>query len=131
MMKNITNKTTRYIYVDFENINNFNESVCINNAFCIFFINQHQKIDKIVKFVNKNHCELIPMYSAGKNCMDFYIIHYLTLNLINDSNAEHYILSKDKGFDSIIKHINEQNYEHKVTRINDINLLKQISAKWR
>jgi hypothetical protein len=42
---------------------------------------------------------------SGPNALDFHIAYYLGSGITKNPDDEYYILSKDKGFDPLVKHI--------------------------
>jgi hypothetical protein len=47
----------------------------------------------------------IRIEGSGPNALDFHIAYYLGTSISKNPGNEYYILSKDKGFDPLIKHI--------------------------
>jgi hypothetical protein len=43
---------------------------------------------------------------SGPNALDFHIAYYLGVQMTKNPADEYYILSKDKGFDPLVKHVN-------------------------
>lgn len=51
--------------------------------------------------------DYIVLQAGGHNALDFHITYYLGCLAAADPTACYYIISKDTGFDSLIKHINK------------------------
>jgi hypothetical protein len=49
--------------------------------------------------------EYIVLDAPGKNALDFYITYYLGELVSKNPTAVFYVVSKDKGFDSLVKHL--------------------------
>ncbi len=54
-----------------------------------------------------NRLEWIKIEGDGRNNLDFHLAYYLGGLAMETPNAEFFILSKDKGFDPLLKHIAE------------------------
>lgn len=63
--------------------------------------------------------EFIVLESSGKNALDFYITYYLGVLSANNPDAYFHIITKDTGFDSLIKHI--RSHKVSITRSSDID----------
>lgn len=98
----------KYIYVDFENLNNLKELKEIEGKY-IFFIGATQdKINtNLVITANKSNVNWIRISGNGKNALDFHIVYYLSKN-DTDRDVDHFILSKDTGFDPLIEHLKDK-----------------------
>ena len=96
------------IYVDFENVPNV-EIRETSDTRILIFIGQSQKrlstnIVKAIQPLGKN-VEWIQINGSGKNALDFHIAYYLAMHKAQP-DMEHYIISKDAGFDPLIVHAN-------------------------
>ena len=96
------------IYVDFENVPNV-EIREMSDTRILIFIGQSQKrlstnIVKAIQPLGKN-VEWIQINGSGKNALDFHIAYYLAMHKAQP-DTEHYIISKDAGFDPLIVHAN-------------------------
>jgi len=96
------------IYVDFENVPNI-EIRETSDTRILIFIGQSQKrlstnIVKAIQPLGKN-VEWIQINGSGKNALDFHIAYYLAMHKAQP-DMEHYIISKDAGFDPLIVHVN-------------------------
>ncbi len=60
----------------------------------------------------------IDIEGQGKNALDFHIAFYLGEHLANEPGIEGIILSKDKGFDPLVKHL--QGRKLNVRRANSL-----------
>lgn len=45
----------------------------------------------------------------GPNALDFHIAYYLGVHAAQNTRDEHFLLSKDKGFDPLISHVGKNN----------------------
>lgn len=53
--------------------------------------------------------QYIPIQGSGRNALDFHITYYIGRLSAASPGAIFYIISKDKGFDPLIKHLDTQN----------------------
>jgi PIN domain len=77
-----------------------------------------------------SNAQYIKISGNGNNALDFHIAYYIGKLAAIDSTAYFHILSKDTGFDPLIKHLKD----HKVgvvrsTAVHDIPLLKIANTK--
>lgn len=111
------------LLIDYENIHNVDLSVIDSDKYTIklFVGNSQNKIPfDLVQSAQGfgHHLEWIKIDGSGKNALDFHIVYFLGIFSINDPKSEYVILSKDKGFDPLIRFINKRNLKCK--RINSI-----------
>ena len=126
------------IYVDFENVPNV-EIREMSDTRILIFIGQSQKrlstnIVKAIQPLGKN-VEWIQINGSGKNALDFHIAYYLAMHKAQP-DLEHYIISKDAGFDPLIAHAN--GLGQKVRRVvsfadvfEKIGLGKELEGKYK
>jgi len=126
------------IYVDFENVPNV-EIREMSDTRILIFIGQSQKrlstnIVKAIQPLGKN-VEWIQVNGSGKNALDFHIAYYLAMHKAQP-DTEHYIISKDAGFDPLIVHAN--GLGQKVRRVvsfadvfEKIGLGKELEGKYK
>ncbi|MBE9550569.1 MAG: hypothetical protein IMF13_00820 [Proteobacteria bacterium] len=126
------------IYVDFENVPNI-EIREMSDTRILIFIGQSQKrlstnIVKAIQPLGKN-VEWIQINGSGKNALDFHIAYYLAMHKAQP-DTEHYIISKDAGFDPLIVHAN--GLGQKVRRVvsfadvfEKIGLGKELEGKYK
>jgi hypothetical protein len=128
----------KIIYVDFENVPNV-EIQETTDTRILLFIGQSQKrlstsIVKAIQPLGKN-VEWIQINGSGKNALDFHIAYYLAMYK-PQPNTEHFIISKDAGFDPLIAHVN--GLGQKVRRVvsfadvfQKIGLGKDLEGKYK
>ncbi len=126
------------IYVDFENVPNI-EIQETRDTKILLFIGQSQKrlstsIVKAIQPLGKN-VEWVQIKGSGKNALDFHIAYYLAINKAQP-NTEHFVISKDAGFDPLIAHANTLG--QKVRRVvsfadvfQKIGLGKELEEKYK
>ena len=128
----------KIIYVDFENVPNI-EIRETTDTKILLFIGQSQKrlstnIVRAIQPLGKN-VDWVQITGSGKNALDFHIAYYLALQR-EQPDTEHYIVSKDAGFDPLIVHAN--GLGQKVRRVvsfadvfEKIGLGKDLEVKYR
>lgn len=113
----------KVLLIDFENVQNINLEQIEKSDFRIYvFIGESQnKIPfDLVKTAQKlgGKLEWVKIDGNGANALDFHISYYLGSQIEKNRNNEYVILSKDKGFDPLVRFITKQNV--KCRRINSI-----------
>jgi hypothetical protein len=69
--------------------------------------------------------EYVILETAGANALDFHIAYYIGALSCEDPSAFFHIISKDSGFDPLIKHLRARKLlVHRSTRIAEIPCLK-------
>lgn len=103
----------KYIYIDYENKGDIKEFPKIDGRYYVFVgAKQNPKI------APSQNVKILKIVGSGKNAADLHIAFYLQ-KYINVTDVEHFIVSNDKGFDVLVKHIN--NDGKKVSRIESLN----------
>lgn len=114
---------TNYVLIDFENVHPSN----------LEFLMQHPF--KVLVFVGANQTKIpfelasamqslgesgryIKIAGSGKNALDFHIAYYIGELAAKDSGAYFHIISRDTGFDNLIKHLKTRGI--KVQRERDL-----------
>lgn len=101
---------TNYVLIDFENVQPSNLDVLKEHPF------------KVLVFVGANQVKLpfdlaaamqslgeaaqyVKIAGTGKNALDFHIAYYIGELATKDPGAYFHIISRDTGFDTLIKHL--------------------------
>jgi len=112
----------KFLLIDYENIQKVNLSDVPDNILVRIFVGQSQKsipFELVQQAQRFGQCiEWIKIEGQGNNALDFHIAFYLGKLQTKHKGASFIILSKDKGFDPLIKHIN--NLKGKCQRINSL-----------
>jgi hypothetical protein len=124
-----------YILVDFENVqptnlsllNEVDESVAEFNV--LVFVGAKQatiSFDFAADIQNMGaKAEYVKCSVTQKNAADFLLSYHLGRLIHDQPDAYFHIISKDKGFDSLVTHLREQ--KHKVYRHDDISEIYMVS----
>jgi hypothetical protein len=76
------------------------------------------------------NAEYVRMSGNGPNALDFHIAYYLGQLAAKEPAAYFHIISKDTGFDPLVKHLKERKLRVcRVQRIGEIPILKPIDPK--
>ncbi|WP_036253863.1 PIN domain-containing protein [Methylobacter sp. BBA5.1] len=126
---------TNYILIDYENVQPPSISIISEHPFrVLLFVGANQ--NKIpIELATSMHAlgsnaEYIRVDGIGKNALDFHVALYLGRLIERESNGYFHIISKDSGFDTLIKHLRDRKVlVQKYAQINDILILKGSGVK--
>lgn len=127
--------TTNHILIDLENIQPNNLNILINHPFKIYvFVGENQtKIPFDLASTMQNFGEngkYIKISGNGKNALDFHLAYYIGKLSTENPDGYYHIISKDTGFDPLVKHLRKnkiRTYRHK--DLAEIPLLRISNAK--
>lgn len=124
-----------YVLIDLENIQPEHLSVLTGQNFKVLvFVGQNQSkisfdLVSAVQHLGKN-AEYIKIQGNGPNALDFHIAFYIGQFSVENKDAHFHIISKDKGFDPLIKHLESKKIRvHRHKAISEIPLPKPAKAK--
>ncbi len=124
-----------YVLIDLENIQPEHLSVLAGQNFKVLvFVGQNQSklsfdLVSAVQHLGKN-AEYVKIQGNGPNALDFHIAFYIGQFSVENSDSHFYIISKDKGFDPLIKHLESKKIPvHRHKDISGIPLPKPAKAK--
>jgi hypothetical protein len=129
----------KFLLIDYENIQKVDLSDVPDNILVRIFVGHSQKnipFELVQQAQRFGNCiEWIRVEGQGNNALDFHIAFYLGKLRTEHKTASFIILSKDKGFDPLITHINK--LKGNCQRINSLfelcgvtdNSLKDINLK--
>ncbi len=124
-----------YVLIDLENIQPEHLSVLAGQNFKVLvFVGQNQSkisfdLVSAVQHFGKN-AEYIKIQGNGPNALDFHIAFYIGQFSAGNSDSHFHIISKDKGFDPLIKHLESKKIRvHRHPAISDIPPPKPVEAK--
>lgn len=125
---------TNYVLIDFENVQPKNLEILANHPFRIFiFVGANQtKIPFDLVAVMQNlgdNAKYIKISGNGQNALDFHIAFYVGQLSFQDPEGYFHIISKDTGFDPLIKHLKEKSVRvHRRKDLAEIPILRMSSA---
>jgi hypothetical protein len=131
----VNNLRTNYIFIDFENVQpSLTELPSEYPMKIVIFVGAKQNkipIDIVMAMQRMgSNAEYIVINESGKNALDFHITFYLGNIAANNPDAFFHIISKDSGFDILLKHLKERQIQvNRYTDIAEIPLLRQLKCK--
>lgn len=126
---------TNIVLVDFENIQPKNLNLLKGGPFKIkVFLGTNQgkipvEMARALQMFGPD-AEYITIDGSGRNALDFHIAYYLGRLAAENPGAHFHVISKDKGFDPLIKHLTAQKIVcQRSASITDIPHVQISSAK--
>ena len=104
---------TNYVLIDFENVQPKNLELLTRHPFKVFvFVGASQAkvpfdLADSMQLLG-NDARYIKISGNGQNALDFHIAYYVGELAGKDPNAHFHIISKDKGFDPLIRHLKDR-----------------------
>ena len=114
---------TNYVLIDLENVQPKNLNILNNHPFKVYvFVGANQaKVTYDLASAMQDlgdKAKYIKITGNGPNALDFHIAFYIGELSVNDPDAYFHIISKDTGFDPLIKHLKSRKI--KVQREKDL-----------
>lgn len=126
---------TNYVLIDFENVQPKNLELLNGHGFkVIVFVGSKQvKISFDLACAMQSlgaDAEYVKIEGNGPNALDFHIAFYMGNIAARDPDCYFHIISKDTGFDPLIKHLKARRiYAQREKDISEIPLLKISNSK--
>lgn len=123
---------TNYVLVDLENVQPSSlEKLAHDHFKVIVFVGAKQaKLSfDLVHTLQKLGAEYVKVSGSGRDALDFHIAYYVGQLAATEENAYFHIISKDTGFDPLIKHLHGRVSVSRVKSILEIPLLRAASTK--
>jgi len=117
---------SNHVFVDFENVSRIDPTLLErkNVTFTLLLGARQTKLDVTLVeklLVHVASLQVIRLTSSGKNALDFALVYYLGQAFAADPTGSFHIVSKDKGFDPLIEHL--QTRHSQVRRYDDFGML--------
>ncbi|HUI69316.1 MAG TPA: PIN domain-containing protein [Spirochaetia bacterium] len=103
----------KILFIDYENVQGvrLSEIEGVDCKVSVFTGSSQNKIP--IELVSSaqmlgNRLKWIRIDGNGPNALDFHIAYYLGASIAKAPNDEYYVLSRDKGFDPLIKHLSKE-----------------------
>ncbi|MCB1704862.1 MAG: hypothetical protein KDI17_08365 [Halioglobus sp.] len=101
---------TNYVLIDFENVQPSNLGILRQHPFkVIVFVGANQaKVPLDLAMAMQtlgDAAQYIKIAGSGKNALDFHIAFYIGELAAKEADAYFHIISRDTGFDTLIKHL--------------------------
>jgi hypothetical protein len=114
---------TNYVLIDFENIQPSNLKVLKKHPFKVLVFvgaNQTKVPFDLATAMQElgDSAQYVKIAGSGKNALDFHIAYYVGKLAATEPNAFFHIISRDAGFDPLIKHLKSKKV--KVQRERDL-----------
>jgi hypothetical protein len=126
---------TSFVLVDFENVQPKDFSLLSGGSYKIkVFVGTHQariplEMARALQMFGPD-AEYIQIVGSGKNALDFHIAYYIGRLAAENPDAHLHVISKDKGFDPLIKHLKTRKIScQRSTSIADISLAKASNTR--
>ncbi|SFU78245.1 PIN domain-containing protein [Halomonas korlensis] len=117
---------TNYVLIDFENVQPVDLGLLNGHAFKVkVFMGANQTkvpiaLASALQALGES-AEYITLASSGRNALDFHIAYYLGVLSSHDPKAFFHVISKDAGFDPLIKHLKSKGvFAQRSVSISDI-----------
>ncbi len=99
-----------HIFVDFENVHEVDPAVIGNKAvkFTLLVGPRQSKLEvPLVEQLLKHpdSAKMVRLTSSGRNALDFALAYYVGRAVVADPTGSFHIVSKDKGYDPLIAHL--------------------------
>ncbi len=125
---------TNYVLIDYENVHPKNLELLLEHPFRVFvFVGENQAkipfdLADSMQLLGKD-AKYIKIAGSGQNALDFHIAYYIGELAAREPDAYFHIISRDKGFDPLIRHLKERKI--RVQREKDLGEipLLQLSDK--
>ncbi len=131
------NMLTNYVLIDFENVHPDGlEALLANECFRIIVFlgaNQQKVAFDLAAALQPfgSRAEYVKISGNGPNALDFHIAYYIGHLAATNTSCFFHIISKDTGFDPLIKHLQKKRrfFTARHQSIADIPLVKNHNAK--
>ncbi len=135
MEKNNKDRRINYIFIDYENVQPTLFELSDEHEFKLMLfvgVNQSKIPIELATSMQAmgNNAEYIRIEGNGKNALDFHVAFYLGYLYEKNPKGYFHIISKDTGFDVLIKYLRARNIlVQRYKQIEDIPLLKISTSK--
>ncbi len=103
--------TKKLLLVDYENVHKIDLSILDETYSAIIFVGAKQNPPKAAKMAATarrfSRVDFQKIEGSGKNALDFHIAFQLGRTIETAPQTECFVLSKDKGFDPLLAHLNK------------------------
>jgi hypothetical protein len=121
---------TNYVLIDYENVQPTDLALLRDGPFKIrVFLGPNQaripvSLATALQAVGRD-AEYVGLETSGSNALDFHIAYYVGVLSSQEPSASFHIISKDSGFDPLIKHLKGKGVlAHRSTRIAEMPFFK-------
>ena len=124
---------TNHVFVDYENVKAGNLDLLADGRFKVMIFlganNAKIPVDLVLKVQELHAAEYIRISGNGPDALDFHIAFYIGRLSTEEPDSYFHIVSKDKGFDPLIKHLKSKKI--RASRVDDVSelLRKPVPAR--
>lgn len=123
-----------YVLIDYENVNDAKLGVLVDRPFDVMvFVGANQTkipIDLAMQMAKLTSADYVRISGNGPNALDFHIAFYLGRLAEQERDANFHVVSKDKGFDPLIRHLRSFGTSvHRVGSLSEVRLPRAAKAK--
>lgn len=116
-----------YVLIDYENVSNANLEVLVGRPFDVtVFVGANQTkipIELAVQMARLNAADYVRISGNGPNALDFHIAFYMGRLAEREHDATFHIVSKDKGFDPLVRHMRATGISvHRMGSLSEVSL---------
>jgi hypothetical protein len=121
--------TTNYVLIDYENVQPKNLELLQDHPFKVLvFVGQNQArvpfdLADSMQLLGKD-ARYIKIAGNGQNALDFHIAYYIGELAAREPNANFHIISKDRGFEPLIRHLRGKKI--RVNRERDLGEIPEL-----
>ena len=125
---------TNYVLTDYENVQPKNLEILAHHNFRVYLFvgaNQTKLSFELAKAMQElgDKARYIKISGNGPNALDFHIAYYIGEFIKDDPNAYFHIISKDTGFDPLIRHLKARGFKvQREKQLAEIPVLKVSGA---
>ena len=129
---------TNYVLIDFENVQPKNLSILADHSFKVLvFIGENQsRLPRHVVVAMQalgDKAKYVEIAGSGPNALDFHIAYYIGELSAADPAGKFHIISKDRGFDPLIRHLKAKKIrvrrESDLAEIPDLRIPKKTTKE--
>jgi hypothetical protein len=123
---------TNHVLIDYENVQPTDLAMLRGGPFKVkVFLGANQaKIPVALAAAMQGlgaDAEYVLLEASGSNALDFHIAYYIGLLSAQDSSAFFHIVSKDTGFDPLVKHLKTKGvFAHRSASVSSIPYFKPV-----
>ncbi len=126
---------SRILYIDYENVQRVDLNRLDQHDLKVWLftgVGQSKIPIDLAKSIQSLGGKLrwITIDGNGPNALDFHIAYYLGVHSAQNPKDEYFLLSKDKGFDPLISHVNKNKTRcRRITNTAELQSTQRIAAK--
>lgn len=110
---NRESQASNYVLIDYENVQPKNLELLLEFPFKVYvFVGENQTripfdLADSMQLLGKN-ARYVKIAGNGQNALDFHVAYYIGDLAARDPQAHFHVISKDKGFEPLIRHLRDR-----------------------